>query len=278
MFGLYSLIKKRGPKWVLFPIVLGVAWGLFSYIVVIPFFSRSGAYLHNSEVFGGLLRLDLKSVISKENIEFLYWLLGPLLIILPFFSWEWILALPVLFGSLYLGNPGVQHLGFHYQTTSVPLLFLSLSGGLNFISEKLFKIFNPQRTKLTLTFSVLLLTVTFTGIHKMDEILHFKKLTNTPRQVLEDAIKLIPSNASVLAPLYVTPHLANRVNVFYAAKSSVSLLPDFILLDTTTNHYSTKKDINQNQCVENRIKDVRLYKKIYDRQGVKLYKRQTLKD
>jgi uncharacterized membrane protein len=276
MFGLYSLIKKRGPKWVLFPIVLGLAWGLLSYKVIIPFFSSSGTYPYSKLVFLDLTKLSPKTLLSRENIIYLYWLLGPLLIILPFLSWEWILAMPIMLGCVYTSHSGAKFIGTHYQLAIAPVLFLSLCGSLSFLGSRLSKRVNPERVKLVFASTLFLLTVAFSGAYKLDDLLHFKGPTNSPRQVLEEAIKLIPSNASVLGPRYVNTHLVNRLYVYINMEQIPYSFRDYVLIDSNTNDRYTIEYLNDPFLGS--INNSYLYKKIYDRQGVKLYKRQTLKD
>jgi uncharacterized membrane protein len=270
MFGIYSFLKKREWKWGLSPIFLGLIWGFFSYKVIIPFFSPTGSYPFYYIVVEGFKKFNMGSLISRENILYLYWLLGPLFIILPFFSWEWIIGLPILFGALYTPHYGAKDVGYWYHVIIVSILFISLSVAIKFIGNRFLKRLNPEKTKLIFASSVLMLTVAFSGIYQVDKIVNFKRLTTSPRPILEEVIKLVPPDASILAPRYTTPYFANRLHVYFAIEQIQKKCSDFVLIDTNTNDNFTISNINK--PFTEKVNNECLYKKIYDQKGVKLYK------
>ena len=275
MFGIYSWLKKRELKWIIYPILIGTIWGFIAFKLIMPFFSKTGSYHFQDMVFGDLLRIGINSFITKENLVYIYWLLAPLLLILPFFSWEWILGFPILFGYLYIHYSYGKYIGHHYHLGIFPQLFISLGGGLNFVSNRLFKRFEPEKIKLIIVSTIFLLTVAFSGGFYIDGILNFKKPTNSPRYILEEALKLIPSDASVLAPRYVNTHISNRLYLHRSIEEmhrvfSENIFAEFVLIDNNSSDNYTINYINK--LFKEKVSNFYIYEKVYEKEGVSLYK------
>jgi uncharacterized membrane protein len=111
MYGLYALYLKRSWRWVLVPIVMGVAWGVFSiwltgyfqtiyHVDPLPTwmfndlkdrFFPPGAALGPGFWFG----FKTSNFSNIQSLELLYSLFAPLLLA-PFFSPVWLLGIPEL--------------------------------------------------------------------------------------------------------------------------------------------------------------------------------------
>jgi len=276
MFGVYSFIKKREWKWILTPILLGGIWGLLSFKLIIPFFSKNGQYYFNHIVFADLLKPDLNArpMIFQANIQYLYWLLGPLLLILPFLNWEWILILPVLLGCLYTSYMPAKYIGSHYQMAAAAVFFISLGSGINYLSQKL-QCWGmaQQKAKFSLALSVFLAVIAFSGAYYLGQARDFQKLTNSSPQVLREAVGLVGPEGSFLGPRYViNAKLNNRIYIYYCTEffQPQGIFQDFVLIDGNTNDLLTKNSINKKFFPLINHPDI--YKKIFDQQGVQLYK------
>lgn len=276
MFGIYSLIRRRRLLWIVGPILLGVSWAVAAFRIVIPFFSTVHVY-HPSFaniVVEDLLKINAGSLLTRENATFLYWMFCPLLGIAPFLSWEWILGLPILFGSLYTSHLPAKQIDYHYQMVIASALFISLIGGVRLVSDRLSAAgVARERGMRILALSTFMLVIAFTGGYFIDRRMEAARPTSASRAILKEVLLRIPKDASVLAPRYAATHLTNRM-MLYIDQACIEQAGDppveYVLVDTNTNDRNAK---DLNSYFQSRLNSPPIYSKIYDRRGVMLYRR-----
>jgi len=129
--------KEKTPAWVIFPLLFGFFWFLFSMMWMIPHFRKS---LHfgmeyfqdygNStpQILLGMLSnpiLLLQTIFRKESLDYLVLLLSPL----GFFSLlsplYLCIALPELMMNLISKNESMRTIYFQYSAVLIPFIFIS---------------------------------------------------------------------------------------------------------------------------------------------------------
>jgi uncharacterized membrane protein len=112
MFAPYALIKRRGWRWSVAPALLSVSWFLVSVKVIIPFFNKSAAYgvgLGYFSSFGHTISGIAANMaanpghtlqVMASHTDYLFWLLLPFGLLLPFFSPEILFAIPCVVFNL----------------------------------------------------------------------------------------------------------------------------------------------------------------------------------
>jgi len=138
-FGFLALFRRRELKWSAAPLLMGLAWGLFCFLYLIPRF-RSGQeylYLQFYGDFGNSLPNIIKGIVLRpvhaasvvlqpHKLAYLFQLLGPL-IFLPLFSPLVLFpCLPNLFLFLLSSNPNAASIYYQYNALLIPFLFMAL--------------------------------------------------------------------------------------------------------------------------------------------------------
>ena len=137
-FGFLALFRRRELKWSAAPLLMGLAWGLFCFLYLIPRF-RSGQeylYLQFYGDFGNSLPNIIKGIVLRpvhaasvvlqpRKLAYLFQLLGPL-IFLPLFSPLVLFpCLPNLFLFLLSSNPNAASIYYQYNSFLIPFIFLA---------------------------------------------------------------------------------------------------------------------------------------------------------
>jgi uncharacterized membrane protein len=196
------------------------AFGVASFVlvvgVVIPALSDSGTYEY-AGVYSATLRepwsVALQVVTPPRKLQtVLFWLLP--FAFLPLLSPVILLSVPLVLSRLLSDTPSHWSYGFHYSAPLAPILAMSAADGLARVAR--WRAFSQQPRALTTLASACVVLATFTPGHQpIFELLkpaHYAK-TDVHRSG-EQALRLVPANASVVAQSPLVPHLTHRQHVY----------------------------------------------------------------
>jgi uncharacterized membrane protein len=219
MFGVYAATRRRGLKWIVSPIVLAFAYGVFIFRVVIPHFAGAHGYIV-AHYFGDLGNTPgelIKTCLTRpwrviaqmwdlDRAVYLVQMLQPLLWVTPLLSWEILLALPGLGISLVVNEPAFRTIPWHYNPTSGALLCVAAVYGVRRLSSLTESKWRWVPGRLGLAFSICALSIASWPLwfNLGDYLAH--GYVGTLRRVVE----LVPADKSVLSPVTMLGHFAGR--------------------------------------------------------------------
>ncbi|MFH1201937.1 MAG: DUF2079 domain-containing protein [Candidatus Omnitrophota bacterium] len=142
MFAALAAFLKRGPRWVLVPLISGLAYFYLCVGLIMPYFNKNtiqflSLYGHLGNSFGTILASILlhplkilKLIFATNKIIYLFLVFGPLCFI-PFLSpGTLILSLPFFLQHLLSQRPTDVSLQFHYLAEIIPFLFIGFIYGI----------------------------------------------------------------------------------------------------------------------------------------------------
>ncbi len=250
--GLLALIRHRSPRWTLVPLAVAAAWAILSFFVVLPAGLHGATFVTDAcfSHLGTNARQMLQSVVFhprenilvRGNIVYLKTLLTATGLFLSCGSLVTLLCLPYVAINLLAGaGPCITTVIFaQYSVVPATLLFagalLSMErrtpeGRLaRFARLGLFSNAVPPLLLIALCCGSL---VFVTGKPQVDE-LRTQPWGNEARHVLS----LVPATASVAAPRYMLPHLANRDCLYQAHRllQYHSAIYEYLILDLEWSH------------------------------------------
>ncbi len=228
--GLYCLFAKKEKATGLTLITMALAWfvfatGMIEYFGGEPMVTRFSAYYSDAEgSWLGIIKTVvvnigylLKMVMTQERLEFLLWMLLPVLFG-PFLTknvWTLLLMVPMLVINL-MPTLASQY-DIFYQYTYGPATLVLFSCILVFSQMK------QEARKFCITASLVLCMVFGTGATLQKFSYYTKNVSAHAEEIRlsEELLDAIPEEASITARDYVVPHLYDRKD-----------------LHTVPNHYS----------------------------------------
>lgn len=284
LFSLIAWKYKRHKKWIITIVTLSIISIIISFMIVIPHFRQESSVAKLSSEFGqntdSILSLiiyqfehpvlTIKKLINPHTLSYIYILLLPGLLILPFFTIESLVMLPAFLINIFLVSWATNITSKH--SLVIPgVLFISSIASL----EKIKKIFDRE---WVLHFSIPLLIIA-TSLASIP-IWSYNLDVITPRPYFKSenqAVKLIPDNVSAAVPVSMFSRLGHRI------KLTPSMLPnriagfeennDYVLLDE---HFPSI-DFDYKKEIENMLKsDSEIYQKydlIYNNKGIYLFRK-----
>ena len=186
-FAAYSLIRRKGWKWVAGPLVLVAVYALVVF----------GLWLHPLTQYLG--SLNPLVIFSPDRLLYLAELLSPLMVVTPFLTLDCVFALPALGMNLVMGESSFRVIAWHYNPTVGAMLCLASASAIAKFGKQ-----PTQRACLSLILACCSLVSWPQWFSPSD-------YTLPPEwPAMKHAINLIPPAASVVAPHAMTAHFANR--------------------------------------------------------------------
>jgi uncharacterized membrane protein len=220
MFGPYALLQRRGWKWVLAPMLAGALYLGLALGLIMPWL-RAGRLFPSEKYLSGLgdtpaqalwncltnPGILINSLFTPDRGIYLLLMLQPLLLIVPLFASEAVLVIPNLLMNLIVASDAFRTIPWHYNSTVGACLCLSAVFGV----KNLQKFWDRHmRTRVSwlavLPFGILAASVSNWPIWFQPADFATRSYHETQERVLS----LIPHEASVLAPVTLQPHLADR--------------------------------------------------------------------
>lgn len=257
MFGLFSMLLKRSARWIFVPIVLGVFWVSFSLWVILSFqkifhpHPDAVWFLTNLKIRSlwpnTNLFASLSSIIASSNISSWYKfknvipLFSSLGIIPPVLSLVSILGLPEFLINILSDRSVVFTVPWHYNIAISCFFLIGTLEGIKKISH--FKWIDNLGLKANVAmWLVSVFILSFTLIHSY----LWLWLTKYPKdqtyiKIRNEALSLIPKDASVAVTRNMAVHISNRKKYSLINEHK---LQDYILLDQTVDVSPLGQDMN----------------------------------
>ncbi len=221
-FGVYALVRRRDWKWVTFPIGWSAVYFWVATKVLVPMGGGTWAgelYTHVSyfQDWGQTPLAVLKNMAShpfrvisilcsRERLGYLCKLLLPVLLVAPFGSWAWLVALPSLAVNLLSSNPWLRVMTHWYGILLGGLVWASFVTALPFWGRWLTRLFGNRDYARGLCALALLMCV---ALHRL--WLHPEQYAKSAvHEACSEAVRLVPQDASVFCPDNMLAHFANR--------------------------------------------------------------------
>lgn len=257
--GLLAALHRRSLKWTLVPLVSATAWGAFSFLFVIPHFLHGAHFVtdacfshlgsHPAQMLDRVLFHPKDNVLVHDNIVYLKDLVTPaILMLLSPFS---ILSLPYIGINLLAGSGRciTNVISAQYSAIPAATLFLGALIGAGETRKsshlgRLIRLGLPFDTFVPLAMiAVCIISLAFvTDPQQIDEL---KPHTwdAEARQVAD----MIPAGASVAAPRYMLPNLANRDYLYQTHRLLEYHTPqyEYLILDLDWNRIIASQDYKQ---------------------------------
>ncbi|WP_169315285.1 DUF2079 domain-containing protein [Terriglobus roseus] len=249
MLACVALLQRKNSRWVLTPLLGGVVWGALSYLYVLPHalhgasFVTDACFSHLGQTPAQMLTRVCSSpqttLLPHNNLVYLKQLLTPTGLLLPFASPLVLTSLPFLAINL-LAGPGrciTTVIAAQYSVVPSVLLFISalLCATGRGLPAKLAHLgLRSARVPPLVFLSLSLGTLVFlTGALQEDE-LRMKAWTGEARRVAA----FVPAGASVAAPRYLLPLLANRDCLYqtHRLQQYHSAVYEYLILDSDWRH------------------------------------------
>ena len=224
MFSLYALVKRRSTIWIVLPLILAAVYGVFTFTVVLPWFQGGTPYpathyfgaLGNSpgEVITTCLtrpEIPIRQILDMDRGLYLLKMFQPLLWVTPLFSWELLLVLPSLGVNLVVENSAFRVIPWHYGPTVGAMLCIAAVFGMKRLAEIL-----ECRWKIAQAQFALALTMCLVSVSSWP--LWFNIGEYFPHgyyPTLKHAAELVAPEKSVVTPMSMHAHFANRKYPFY---------------------------------------------------------------
>jgi uncharacterized membrane protein len=229
LFGIYALLLRRRPRWIVGPIALSAAWWFVSTELVMV---RSRIAMEDLDafyaMFGGGHNSALASVmrhpgaflglvLNADNVRYFYEVLKPTAMF-ALLSPSLLLALPTLAVNAVIGAFMItmRSVGYHYSLVAFICVFVAAIEGMARLSRSASRI-NVARSTFGAALALLLLPSAVLAF--MDGIRYgggqqtsvLAELRPKPyHATLERIVAMIPPGASVAAPNILMPQLSER--------------------------------------------------------------------
>ncbi len=251
MFGVCSLILRRKKIWIFAPLVMGGTYFWFLISVLMPYF-RYGlpwhaitlgffSYLGDSPraiVFNALTHplVLTQHLLSQENLTYLVLLVQPLGWILPFFTPAWLMALPDLAINTLSTNGAFKVIPWHYNMITGCGLFVGAIYGVRKIGHWL-RSRSGGNPELVMAVALLVFSIAHWFIWFNPQ--HYRRLPQ--HAALLRALDSIPPDKSLIAPLRLQGHIANREHYhnigLFPLKPDCAAQFEYVILDANERQY-----------------------------------------
>ena len=246
--GLYWLFTQKDKCKGILLIVLSVGWFIFAtqmiqYLGGEAMMSRFAAYqADGGNSLLGVIKTCflnvgflLKSILEENRINFILWMLLPVLFA-PFLNksmWTLILLVPMLVINLMPTWEPQHDILFQYTYGTAALLL--------FASIMTIKQMKPDTRRFFITTSLAISFVFCMGNTVQKAGYYFQRVTNNAENIerSEELLDMIPADASVTARDYVVPHLYDHKNLY--------TVPCFYGDDVATDYYVIDKRQDSSQ-------------------------------
>jgi len=240
-FGVWATLSRRQPRWLLAAVGVPLAWWAASTLLVQPAFGRWGNNISEIALAGGaparwgiyqiLAPTRLIDVLHDGGLHYLYRLLRSVTFV-PVLSFEGALAAPVLGANLFYSLMSREGIDDISRLALLPSCALVAAAVL--VASRLGRTYRGDRHVFVVI--LLLLMPSANLVDGAKDAVQAGLTTYTVHndaRALRRALDRIPAEASVAAPSYALPALANRTRLFNLPQ--LHLYPearaDYILVD-----------------------------------------------
>lgn len=234
MFAVYAIIKKRDIKWYLLPAIINVAWFLLSIKVFVPFFNNTHhypmiSYLSDlgtsfSEIVMNILSHPVGTfhrLLLPDNLIYLYVLLLPVGLFLPFLNPIILFVIPSLFLNLLVETSRFRlvkcesfygEVFFPRHMSLMPTVFLFISA--IYSIKKISSLSTKQATPIRYAFcSILMIIISYNSGLILIGNLQQRPSYMASVESIKRVLSIIPLDATVRANNEIAAHLYDRKEV-----------------------------------------------------------------
>ena len=245
--GLLALVHRRGMRWSVPSLIGATVWAVASFLIIIPTalhgasFVTDACFCHlgttRAQMIHSVVFHPTQNVLSHNNIVYLKTLLTPSGLILSWGSLLALLATPYLAINLLAGGGACITNVIYAQYSLVPATILFLGSLLVLTRQSPTTLTRLGRLGLrgNMPAAMLVLSLATAGVvftTDREQVNNFRQTvwTSEARHVLS----LIPAHASVAAPRYMLPHLANHDCLYQTHRLWQYHTPayEYLILDT----------------------------------------------
>lgn len=274
MFGFIALAHKKNPKWIIWPVALGIVWAVFS-IGIISYFQK----IYHSHPDAAWLLVNFKARLLRQNggifdkitsfiassnmarwykLKFALLLFTPLGVILPFLSNSCLFGLPEFLINLLSDRPVVFAPPWHYNIVVSCFLLIAASEGIKKISDcRWVKKLKIETDTFTLLVSVFIFFSVLMHSYSWLWLLKYKK-DYIYAKTVKEAISIVPKEASITVPQKMAIQVSLRPRYSLIEDE---IYADYLLIDKETALPEHKKDILLG------------YNQIFNKEGILLFKK-----
>ncbi len=246
MFGCYAFLEKRRGVWIIWPIIIGIAWFFFS-IILINYFQN--LYLPDSDSAWYFVYLKKAFMENKNNplmavsyllsnsniarwytVKSVFLLFFSLGIAPALLSPAALLGLPELIVNLLACNARIFSPIWHYNIALSCFVLIGTIEGIKKISSFVCKknYFRISEQKIQLLLCVSVLSCGLIQCYTWIEPVEYKKDVSYIKKVKE-ALSFVPPNASITVP--------TRIAIIVSGREKYSIIgsdsgEDYILIDS----------------------------------------------
>jgi uncharacterized membrane protein len=287
VFGIYALFLRRSWKWVITPLLFGIAYFLLAVKLLTSVFPGAGAVLYTktryfeaygrspTEVLSTFLTKPgsvLEAMFSSGKQEYLFKLLLPVLFLLPFLSLSVIISLPNLFLNLVGTNSALTVIPWHYNIILGATLLVATAFGIRRIADRCGTWADGVRTGFSA--ATLALAVYGVGFWFQSSDYRAQPYVATLRRV----VGRVPQTASVLCPGPMAAHFSGHPRLTLARSilnngdlNAVGAF-DYVVLDGNWRNY----DALAQQPVVEWIQKTNLFELVLREQNVFVLRQRNL--
>jgi len=222
MFGVYTVLQRRGWKWILTPPALCAVYFPTVTFVVMPWFrqgvqwettARMFRYLGSStgEIVTNALTnpgLVLNHLWSAEIIQYVLFLVQPLAWVLPFLSPACLLALPDLALNTVSDNNALRVIGWHYNVVTGSVLFVSAVLGMKKVAGWLRRRLGGEEPVMLMAAALVVLSLAHWYL--WFNLSQYRRLPE--HDTLVRALQIVPRDKSILVPNSLPGHVCGRAH------------------------------------------------------------------
>ncbi len=258
--GVLALVARRSRRWVYVPLLAAVVWAALSFRVVLPMalhgatFVTDVCFSHLGHTPGEMLRRVLlhprENVLVHGNIVYLKTLLTASGIVLSGGSLLSVLALPYVAINLLAGAGRCITTVIFAQYSVIPATLLFVGALLTATSPRRGRLAFLGRLGLPLASAapLLLLALCLGSLIFVTERTQVEEFRSKPwnAEALRVAA-MIPAHASVAAPRYMLPHLADRDCLYQTHRLLEYHTPayEYLIIDKDWRHINAAADYEQ---------------------------------
>ena len=277
-FGLLMIFVRRRWNWLAAGFIPACVWWFFATLVIQPLFGHAGNSALDAGLAGGqpspagaysvLLSGPgwILDALRKGALSFLYMLFRSVAF-LACLGWEATLAVPVLAATVFLGH--VYYQGSDPFSRFALLPSCALIGAAILIVCRLGLKYTGDRRVFSLVLLLLLPSICLLDGAKnaIRDRLDSYTVAND-KNALREALRLIPSAASVAAPNYALPALSKRQTLYYI--QYFYMYPpspvDYFLFDQNIGRITSRPDLRQHYSeLRDRLSQSSDYEKIWQK-------------
>jgi len=269
-----GLPKRREVIYPLCLSLLGVVWFVLAINVIIPHFSLTGQYPYFHR-YGYEHALGNLFTNTNIKLQYLFYLFGPLAFTSLLNPPTLLVGLPVFAQNLLTPHIDQCNIAFHYSALLIPWMFIASIYGIKWLSTLHGKSVEAIRTKflcILLPPALVMALLISPSPIALNQTMPQLTAHDT---ILEQAISLIPEEASVYTQNDRFPHVSERIHAYvHLPRAGLNFFEfyngnyDYILADSTSEQCFL--DWGTKESLERLEREYGIYA---EGDGVYLYKR-----